>query len=102
MIVGCGDVGLRVVRLLKGRLRLLALTSSSQRMDTLRRAGITPLVGNLDAPGSLRRLAGLATRVVHLAPPPGEGWGDPRTGALNAVLRLRSLPGAYVYGSTSA
>ena len=70
-------------------------------MDTLRRAGITPLVGNLDAPGSLRRLAGLATRVVHLAPPPGEGWGDPRTGALNAVLRLRSLPGAYVYGSTS-
>ncbi len=101
LIVGCGDVGLRVVRLLKGRLRLLALTSSSQRMDTLRRAGITPLVGNLDAPGSLRRLAGLATRVVHLAPPPGEGWGDPRTGALNAVLRLRSLPGAYVYGSTS-
>ena len=101
LIVGCGDVGLRVARLLKGRFHVLALTSSPQRMAALRRAGITPLVGNLDAPDSLRRLAGLGTRVVHLAPPPGEGWGDPRTGALNAALRLRSLPGSYVYGSTS-
>jgi nucleoside-diphosphate-sugar epimerase len=59
------------------------------------------LVGNLEAPASLTRLAGLANRVLHLAPPPGEGWGDPRTRALARALRLRSLPAALVYGSTS-
>ena len=101
LIVGCGDVGLRVAQVLSGRVRLLALTSSAQRTDELRARGITPLRGNLDAPASLRRLAGLATRVLHLAPPPTEGWGDPRTLALTRALRLRSLPDALVYGSTS-
>jgi nucleoside-diphosphate-sugar epimerase len=101
LIVGCGDVGLRVAQALSGRVRLLALTSSVDRIDELRARGITPLRGNLDAPVTLRRLAGLATRVVHLAPPPGEGWGDPRTLALTRALRRRSLPDSLVYGSTS-
>ena len=101
LIVGCGDVGLRVAQVLSGRVRLLALTSSVERTDALRARGITPLRGNLDAPASLRRLAGLATRVLHLAPPPNEGWGDPRTLALTRALRLRSLPDSLVYGSTS-
>ena len=101
LIVGCGDVGLRVAQALSGRVRLLALTSTADRTHALRARGITPLLGNLDTPASLRRLAGLATRVIHLAPPPGEGWGDPRTLALTRVLRLRCLPVALVYGSTS-
>ena len=101
LIVGCGDVGLRVAQALKGRVRLLALTSSMSRTAELRARGITPLLGNLDKPAALRRLAGLATRVVHLAPPPGEGWGDPRTVALTRVLRRRGAPKALVYGSTS-
>ncbi len=101
LIVGCGDVGMRVAKVLPGRLRLMALTSSEQRIAELRALGITPLHGNLDAPASLRRLAGLATRVVHLAPPPGEGWGDPRTLALLRALRLRSAPESLVYASTS-
>jgi len=101
LIVGCGDVGLRVAHALSGRVRLLALTSTADRTAELRSQGITPLAGNLDAPASLRRLAGLATRVLHLAPPPSEGWSDPRTLALTRALRLRSLPDAMVYGSTS-
>lgn len=101
LIVGCGDVGLRVAQALSGRVRLLALTSDVGRIAELRARGITPLTGNLDAPNSLRRLAGLATRVVHLAPPPGEGWGDPRTLALTRALRRRRLPDSLVYGSTS-
>jgi nucleoside-diphosphate-sugar epimerase len=59
------------------------------------------LQGNLDAPVTLRRLAGLANRVLHLAPPPGEGWADPRTLALTRALRRRRLPNVLVYGSTS-
>lgn len=112
LIVGCGDVGVRAARQLRAegaaaRPRLLALTSSPARGPVLRAAGITPLVGNLDDAASLRRLAGLATRVLHLAPPPSEGaggdgwWRDPRTVALARTLRLRTRPLALVYGSTS-
>ena len=107
LIVGCGDVGQRAARVLGGakRVRLLALTSSAERGPALRAQGITPLPGNLDDPRSLRRLAGLATRVLHLAPPPsGElaDWRlDPRTRALARVLVQRSLPASVVYGSTT-
>ena len=101
LIVGCGDVGVRVARNLLGRVRLMALTSSSTRVAALRAQGLTPLQGNLDQPVTLRRLAGLATRVIHLAPPPGEGWADPRTMALLQALRRRNPPVSVVYGSTS-
>jgi nucleoside-diphosphate-sugar epimerase len=104
LIVGCGDVGLRVARQLPPRLKLIALTSSAERLPALRAQGITPLQGNLDDRASLRRLAGLATRVLHLAPPPGDhpDWrSDPRTLALLRALRLRSPPRSLVYGSTS-
>ena len=101
LIVGCGDVGLRVAGLLKASSRLLALTSSSQRVETLQRSGMTPMLGDLDKPQTLRRLAGIATHVVHMAPPPLEGKTDPRTRALVLALRLRSLPSAVVYGSTT-
>jgi nucleoside-diphosphate-sugar epimerase len=105
LIIGCGYVGLRVARQLAPRVQLLALTSSPERAPLLRARGITPLAGNLDQPSSLRRLAGLATRVVHLAPPPGENlpdWRrDPRTLALLRALRLRGLPQSLVYASTS-
>jgi nucleoside-diphosphate-sugar epimerase len=124
LIVGCGDVGLRSARALgalaaavgapgpsdpipmasqgtRGRVRLFALTSTPTRVADLRAAGITPLAGNLDDPASLRRLAGLATRVLYLAPPPGTGLGDPRSLALARVLARRTRPQALVYGSTS-
>ena len=105
LIVGCGDVGLRVAGALAGRVRLLALTSSPERAALLRSRGLTPLAGDLDRPATLVRLAGLATRVVHLAPPAGEGqpqwWRDLRTLALLRVLRQRTAPFSLVYGSTS-
>ena len=101
LIVGCGDVGMRVAQRVRGRVRLLALTSQPERLPELRANGITPLLGNLDAGHSLRRLAGLATRLVHLAPPPSDDSTDPRTRALVHALRLRSPPRSVVYGSTS-
>ncbi|MEZ5645693.1 MAG: NAD-dependent epimerase/dehydratase family protein [Burkholderiaceae bacterium] len=103
LIVGCGDVGLRTARTLGAgrRVRLLALTSDPQRSDPLRRAGITPLVGDLDVASTIQRMAGLATRIVHLAPPPSEGDLDTRTRALLRALARRSAPATLVYGSTS-
>jgi nucleoside-diphosphate-sugar epimerase len=70
-------------------------------LEALRSVGITPLLGDLDKPNSLRRLAGIASRVIHLAPPPSEGWTDPRTRALTETLSRRTAPAALVYGSTS-
>ena len=78
-----------MVQALPARVRVMALTSSPERSAELRARGITPLRGNLDDPLSLQRLAGLAHRVLHLAPPPGEGWQDPRTLALTRALRRR-------------
>ena len=101
LIVGCGDVGLRVVRALGGRLRVFALTSSPARCDALRAAGVRPVVGNLDDPASLNRLAGLADAVLYLAPPPSTGHSDPRLGALLAALSRRTLPARAVYASTT-
>ncbi len=101
LIVGCGDVGQRVARDLQGRLRVLALTTSADRVGALRALGVTPLSGDLDRAASLARLAGLATRVLHLAPPPGEGQVDLRSLALARALRRRVLPRALVYVSTS-
>ena len=102
LIVGCGDVGLRVARLLGGRARLYALSHSPDRFDELRAAGVTPVAGDLDSRAGLKRLAGLADAVLHFAPPPGEGETDPRTRRLLAALSRRPRPPAgLVYISTS-
>ena len=101
LIVGCGDVGLRVAKLLRGRYRLLALTSSLQRVAELREAGAVPLIGNLDDAATLGRLAGLADAVLHLAPPPTQGATDPRTAHLLQALARQGRVRRIVYGSTT-
>jgi len=101
LIIGCGDVGLRVVRALGARLRVFALTSSPARCGALRAAGVTPVVGNLDDAASLGRLAGLADAVLYLAPPPSSGATDPRLRALLAALSRRTRPARVVYASTT-
>lgn len=101
LIVGCGDVGLRVLKLLAGRWTVWALTSSPERMPVLRAAGAMPLLGNLDDPHTLGRLGGLADRVLHLAPPPGTGHTDPRTAHLLRALARGGRTARLVYGSTT-
>ena len=101
LIVGCGDVGLRVARLLRGRWRLLALTSTPARRETLRDAGIVPLAGDLDRPETLGRLAGLADAVLHLAPPAASGGTDLRTARLIQALARSPRLARLVYASTS-
>jgi nucleoside-diphosphate-sugar epimerase len=103
LIVGCGDVGLRVAKALPRHVRVLATTSSSERVQELRNQNIKPLQANLDAPASLQRLAGLASYVLQLAPPPtrpSTGMTDPRTASLLQALKRRSKP-SVVYASTT-
>ena len=101
LIVGCGDIGLRVLRLLQPRWRVLALTSSPHRREALRAAGAVPLVGNLDDAPTLGRLAALADAVLHLAPPPTQGNADRRTRHLLQALARSARVQRLVYASTS-
>lgn len=102
LIIGCGDVALRMVPRLAGRYRLYALARSASSAATLREFGIVPIPGDLDVPASLDRLGGLAHEVVHSAPPPSSGAHDTRTAALiRALARRGSLPQRLVYLSTS-
>jgi nucleoside-diphosphate-sugar epimerase len=101
LIVGCGDVGLRVLPLLRGRWQVFALSSSPARAPLLRAAGAVPLLGNLDDPATLGRLAGLADAVLHLAPPPNHGRQDSRTAALLAALARGGRVRRFVYASTT-
>lgn len=102
LIVGCGDVGMRLLPLLAGRFRVFALTSQPERRAELRTLGAVPVVADLDRPASLHRLRGLADWVVHLAPPQPEGVIDRRTRHLAAALgrtaRLVYVSTSGVYG----
>lgn len=103
LVVGCGDVGQRLARQLQAHpgVALLALSASPQKAPALRQLGMRVIAGNLDAPASLYRLAGVANRVLHLAPPPAQGWTDPRTQHLLQAFALRGAPHQIVYGSTT-
>ena len=101
LIVGCGDVGQRVLKLLHRRWRIVALTSTPGRAPGLRAAGAVPLVGDLDDATTLARLAGLCDAVLHLAPPAPEGCQDLRTARLLQALARKGRVRRIVYASTS-
>lgn len=107
LIVGCGDIALRVAPLLQKRYRVLGLCRKPENFYKLRTHTITPLLGDLDQPDTLTKLAGIAHAVLHLAPPPSHGLKDPRTTHLLAALtrqplaKRRILPQRLIYISTS-
>ncbi len=107
LIVGCGDIALRVAPLLRAHYRLLGLYRRPESRASLCLRGITPVFGDLDTPHSLKKLAGMAHAVLHLAPPPNHGERDTRTANLLAALTKRSkmkramLPQRLIYISTS-
>lgn len=102
LVVGCGDVAKRAADLLRGRARLIGLTRRADDVALLRSHGIVPLVGDLDDLRTLARLRTAPDAVLHFAPPPPDGRGDPRSGRLAAALSAaRRIPRRFVYISTS-
>jgi nucleoside-diphosphate-sugar epimerase len=98
LILGCGDVGMRLLPLLVPRFRVFAQTRSNSMHERIRALGAVPLQADFDQKATLARLSGLAAHVIHLAPPQGEGVQDRRTRNLLAILpQCRNL----VYISTS-
>ena len=102
LIIGCGDIGLRVAKQLSRSHRVFALTSSPSRLQELREVGATPILGNLDKPETLWRLSGLAQTVIHLAPPQNQGNRDCRTRNLLRILSQGSnTVRRFIYISTT-
>lgn len=102
LIVGSGDVARRALPWLTRRFRVLALVRQAEAAAELRALGAVPIVADLDDRRSLYRLAGIAEAVLHFAPPPQSGAGDPRMARLLAALASRrSLPQGLVYISTT-
>lgn len=102
LIIGCGDVAMRMLPLVRDRYRIYALSHTPERFGRLRELGVIPILGDLDHADSLAPLAGLATDVVHSAPPQPRGHRDLRTARLIAALaKGESLPQQLVYISTS-
>ena len=102
LMVGCGDVALRVAQHMQHRARLIGLTRKREDTRKLRAHGIVPLVGDLDDRRTLTRLAAAPFAVLHFAPPPADGRDDPRTRHLLAALAgARIIPRHLVYISTS-
>jgi len=100
LIIGCGDIGLRVARLhLQRGDTLHALARSPEGAQRLHAHGITPSLGDLDEPASLQLLNTHNVLVYYLAPPPGEG-ADPRMAAFIGILHGHA-PAKLVYISTS-
>ena len=101
LIIGAGDVALRTIPLLHNFFKLYALIRNPAYRERLRGLNVTPVLGDLDDRASLLRIAGLADAVLHFAPPPVQGTGDPRTRNLLAALSRGTLPKRLVYISTS-
>lgn len=98
LVLGCGDVGMRLLPLVRDRFRVFAVTSQPERRAQLRAAGAVPILADLDRPESLARLARLAHHIVHLVPPRQEGVTDHRSRNLTAILPDRAH---MVYVSTT-
>lgn len=112
LIIGCGDIALRMSTLIGPEATLYGLIRKPEYRDKLHATGIIPLMGDLDDRRSLQRLAGLADTVLHFAPPPAaertpsapashSALLDKRTRNLLAALSQGKLPKRLIYISTS-
>lgn len=114
LIIGCGDIAMRVATLLGSRYQLYGLVRNPAYIENLRAAGILPLLGDLDHRQTLHKLAGLADTILHFAPPQTveslasptptkkpPAFPDLRTRNLLAALSQGRLPRRLVYISTS-
>jgi nucleoside-diphosphate-sugar epimerase len=87
LIAGFGDVARRLVPLLPPGVELCRASRATGY--------------DLDRPDTLSGLTGWPEAVLHCAPPPDAGDGDPRTAHLLAALERGILPARIVYISTS-
>ncbi|TLM64988.1 MAG: SDR family oxidoreductase [Deltaproteobacteria bacterium] len=105
LVIGCGDIGVRVARLHRQRGDSVhAVVRSQERAMHLEEAErIATVPGNLDSLEALIKLAEAVSGklVYYFAPPPGGGPWDSRMRNFCAALDRGHAPARVVYISTS-
>ena len=102
LIVGCGDIGVRVAHLLQqAGDNVSGLARSEEGAERLRGFGIAPVLGNLDDSASLADVTIAGKLIFYLAPPPGGGPFDSRMRNFCKAIDPKQLPCNVVYMSTS-
>ncbi len=101
LIVGCGDVGQRMLPILVKSHKVYVLTTQTEKLSLFRQAGAVPLYGNLDDSSTLHRLSQIADTVIHLAPPNPSGSSDLRTKSLIQALSKGGRVRRFIYISTT-
>ena len=102
LIIGCGDMGVRVALLLQPTgCKVSGLARSEESAKRLRGFGIEPVRGNLDDAASLAKLPTAGKLVFYFASPPGGGPIDGRMRKFCQALPPGQLPDKVVYISTS-
>jgi nucleoside-diphosphate-sugar epimerase len=99
LIVGCGDIGVRIARLHEGRdSAVTCLVRSEASAERLR--GLALAARDIDLDAALPPLPTAAALVYYLAPPPGTGQTDPRMHRFLEACR-GARPARVVYISTT-
>jgi nucleoside-diphosphate-sugar epimerase len=101
LIVGCGDIGLRLAGLCSDT-PVTGLVRSEPSAARLRARRVLPKLLDLDAPFEPDDLGAADSQLYYLAPPPPHGDTDPRVQAVCAALRGPHRPRKVVYISTTA
>ncbi len=102
MIIGCGDIGLRVAKELVAEGQQVTATAHyAASVPVLESAAIQAVVANFDDPAELPRLDLSGQRVFYFMPPQGGGTLDARMANFCRQLSFNNCPQRLVYISTS-
>lgn len=101
-IIGCGDIGRRTAALWLTRgVQVAALARNDGRAQPLRQLGITPSIGDLDQPASLRDLPLTGALLYYFAPPSAQDDTDRRMRTVLALMANGKRPEKILYLSTT-
>jgi nucleoside-diphosphate-sugar epimerase len=101
LIIGCGDIGLRVARLCQPG-AVSGVVRSRDSLARLQASSVVPRLVDLDGPITAADLGAGGARLFYFAPPPPRGDSDPRVAAVCAALTGEERPRKVVYISTTA
>ena len=105
VIVGCGDIGVRVAKIWKNQGKSVFATGrSEERLNALRQQHLHAISADLDDPSSLTEFVGRLSQnslIYYFAPPPATGVEDTRMEHFLKSLHSSHLPEHIIYISTS-
>ncbi len=105
VIVGCGDIGLRVAKIWKNQGKsVFGVVRSEENLNALRHQHIHAIAADLDDLNTLGGLNGQLSKqslLYYFAPPPAKGVVDTRMANFLQNLDKDALPSQLIYISTS-